>query len=683
MKLKLFCGISAAVLALSACTEEKFVYEGPDVNTADLIEGKAYSITIDEETNLVTLKNLLGDNYTASWITPNGITKGAEVNFSLPFSGDYEVQFGVMTRGGLVYAEPYEFNLPYNNFSLLSDDIWSDLAGGVIVEDDGTVLSNPVTWVPVDMNYGIGRCTSPLMYLAPEDVMNDGSGLDDLKFGSDNWVPNWDPGFQSWLIPAGDPYLRSEMTMYLDAQKGCVAEIKKVISDTDSISYTTTFNLKNSDPDRPTITFNSGEMLHAAWGDGVCANYSTDLKILECTPYLLQIATMRTNSEGPWWLVWNFVRKEVKEDPTILPTGPTLIEVADPKLPEYEDLATTLFTIIGGEDVTYYADETTLLMDEERPYDIMYWDGAKDSNGNAKGWQWMDAYGSSWAPVYAGADDFSMKLNRKYEDKDGDGIKESVFYEVTLENPENVKNCRFSIGENTLNFVDPLILLSAGDHFIRTHEVAVLKCSPANEEVVLGIPDGYDSNGKCNRYLAVNLKIKGISGGVQGPTYLDFNPDNLGVYVSSDAKRDGQIEAQLYHPWGGTTNFFTDNSKLKFKKDQKISITFTISGVDWKAGATPRAYVGCNEFGMTWDDPERFNQGYATPVNIYGETTISVTNTLGETFSFMEGSQNRGQDCLAIIIETTPDKTIEGPYDESGLLDASKVEIKVLSVTIE
>ena len=682
MKLKLFCGISAAVLALSACTEEKFTYEAPDVDAADLVEGKAYSVSFDQETNLVTLKNLLGDNYTASWITPNGITKGSEVSFSLPFSGDYEIQFGVMTRGGLVYADPFSFTLPYNNFSLLSDDIWNDLAGGVIVEDDGSVLSNPVTWVPVDMNYGIGRCSSPLMYMSPDDVKLDGSGETDVKFGSDNWTPNWDPGFQSWLIPEGDPYLRSEMTMYLDAQRGCVAEIKKVVSDNDSTSYTTTFNLKISDPDRPTISFNNGEMLHAAWGDGVCANYSTDLKILECTPYLLQIATMRTNSEGPWWLVWNFIRKEVREDPSILPTGPTLQEVKDPTLPTYEDLPKTLFTIVG-DDATYYSDQTTLVMDEERPYDIMYWDGGVDSYGNPFGWKWMNAYGSSWAPVYNGVDDFSIVLNRKYKDNDGDGVKETEYFEITVDNPENNRTSEFTIGENTLNFVDPLILLNAGNYFVRTHEVTVLKCSPENDEVVLGIPDGYDANGKCNRYLAINLKIKAISGGAQGPTYLDFNPDNIGLFVSSDAKRGGQIEAQLYHPWGGTTNFFTDNSKLKFKKDQKISITFTLSGIDWKEGATPHAYVGCNEFGMTWDDPDRFNQGYATAVNKNGETTISVTNNLGETFSFPEGSANRGQDCLAIIVETTPDVTIEGPYDESGLLDASKIELKVISVTIE
>lgn len=667
MKIKLFCGIGATLLALSACTEEKFSYEAPDLSTADLIEGKAYSVTFDQETNLVTLKNLLGNNYVASWITPNGITKGSEVSFSLPFSGDYEVQFGVMTRGGMVYGEPYNFTLPYNNFSLLSDQIWTDLAGGVDENGNGS----PVTWVPVNMNYGIGRCSSPVMYMNPDDVMNDGNGNSDLKFGSNNWNPNWDPGFQSWLIDSNDPYLDSEMTMYLDSQRGCVAEIKRVTGSGET-NYTTTFNLNISDPDRPTVTFNNGEMLHAAWGDGVCSNYSTEINLIECTPYLLQFATMRDNSEGPWWIVWNFVRKEVKEDPSILPTdGPTLQETSDPKLPKYEDLATDLFTIVG-DDATYLSTLTTLVMNDEKPYDIYYWDNAGEGS-----WQWMNAYGSSWAPTYSGADDFSLMLEKKYEDLDNDGIKESLYYEATIDNPENTRTCRFSVGENTLTFDEPFIFMTAGNYTMRTREVIVLQCNPKDEEIILGVPDGYDSNGNCNRYLAINLKIKGVSGGPEGPTLLDFDNDKLGVYVSNETGRDGQIEAQLYHPWGGVTDFFTDMSKVKFKKNQTLSITFTVSGIDWVEGATPHAYVGCNNFGTSWNAPNRFNESYAVPVNLNGETTISITNILGSSYEF------EGSDCIVIVIETTPGTVINGPLTDEGLLDANAVDLKVVQVAVQ
>ena len=653
MKLKNFGGMCAALLVMTACTQEKFDYQSPNLSPAELTEGKAYTVTVNTETNLVTLTSLLGDEYLTSWVTPQGMAKGTTYSFSLPFSGTYEITFGVDTRGGLVYADPYSFNLPNNNFSLLSDEIWTNLAGGVDENGNGS----PKTWVPVNANYGIGRCSSPLMYLSPDDIMNDGSNQTDLKIGSDNWTPNWDPGFQSWLIPADDPYLGSEMTLYLDAQKGSVAEIKRVSAE-GTQDYTTTFNLNISDPQRPLLSFNSGEMLHAAWGDGVCSNYSTDLKILECTPYLLQIATMRTNSEGPWWLVWNFIAKEVKDDPSILPSeGPELVEVASPRLPEYEDLATTLFTIEG--DATYYASETTLVMNDELPYDVMYWNGA-----NGGSWDWINGYGSSWEPAYPAYDEFSLVLSRK-----NDGT-----YSAALESAEGSQTSGFTIGENTLTFAESMHFITAGNQVIEGKEFTVLVCSPADEQVVLGIPDGTDTNGKINRYLCVNLNIKPIGGAPEGPTTFAFNNDNIGVYPNSD--RDGQIEAQLYHPWGGVTDFFADNSKVKFKKDQTLSITFTISGVDWKDGATPHAYVGCNEFGTSWDAADRFQQSYAVPVNINGETTISIVNGTGSTFSF------EGRDCIAIIIETTPEM-INGPYNEEGSLDTDKIDLKVIQVAVQ
>lgn len=98
---------------------------------------------------------------------------------------------------------------------------------------------------------------------------------------------------------------------------------------------TGTFNLNVSDPKRPVISFYGGTYsLHNEGFDDVCSNYTNDIKIIECTPYLLQVATMRTNSEGPWWLVWNFISEEAYNDPSIIPTE-------DPvcfSLPKYNSL---------------------------------------------------------------------------------------------------------------------------------------------------------------------------------------------------------------------------------------------------------------------------------------------------------------------------------------------------------
>ncbi|MCS2440524.1 hypothetical protein NXX09_04365 [Bacteroides uniformis] len=97
--------------------------------------------------------------------------------------------------------------------------------------------------------------------------------------------------------------------------KGCTVELHRVAA-SGTTDATGTFNLNVSDPKRPVISFYGGTYsLHNEGFDDVCSNYTNDIKIIECTPYLLQVATMRTNSEGPWWLVWNFISEEAYNDP--------------------------------------------------------------------------------------------------------------------------------------------------------------------------------------------------------------------------------------------------------------------------------------------------------------------------------------------------------------------------------
>lgn len=649
MKIKSLTGMCAALVALSACTQETFDYEAPNLSPADLVEGKAYTVSINPETNEVTLLSLLGDEYVTSWVTPNGMAKGTSYSFSLPFSGSYEVTFGVMTRGGLVYGDPYTFNLTNNNFALLSDEIWTNLAGGVDENGNGS----PKTWVPMNQKYGSYHGSAPLTYMSPDDVMNDGSGNTDLKIGSSNWCDNWDPGFQDWLIAADDPYMNSEMTFYLDSQKGSVAEIKRVTAD-GTQEYTTTFNLNVSDPQRPLISMNNGEILHAAWGDGVCDNYTTDIKIIECTPYVFQFATMRTNSEGPWWIVWNFVSKELKEDPSILPTeGPELVDVASPKLPSYNNLPELLFTIEG--DASYYATETTFLMNEDKPYDVMYWNGA-----NGGSWDWVGGYGSSWAPAYPTYDEFELVLTRK-----SDGS-----YSATLDNSEGSQTSAFTIGENTITFEEPITFMTAGNQVIEGNELTVLKCSPGDEEVVLGVPDGYDDSGNVNRYLCLNLTIKPIGSAQEGPKELAVNPENINCYLDGGS---GQVRIVLYQPagWGGGEPAI-DPEQVVLKKEQTLSITFKVNDIDWKEDAEPRAFLGINMTGYgswSFDSPE------TVKVNKGGETTVSVKNTTGSKYSFLDN------DCVQIALEQ--EGLINGPFGEDGTIDAANIGYEIVSVVIQ
>ena len=279
MRLKSFFSILAgAALIFSACSPEEYEMGAKTYVSDDLVEGIAYTVTPDaNDPNTIHLTSLI-KGATPLWVTPSGPSQKTTLDLALPFAGEYSVTFGASTPAGPVYGEPYT------------------------------------------KNFGIGRCSGPVMYMSHTDVKNDGSNITDLMIGSANWAPNWDPGIQSWLIPADDPYFQSYITFGLDAVKGCTVELHRVAA-SGTTDATGTFNLNVSDPKRPVISFYGGTYsLHNEGFDDVCSNYTNDIKIIECTPYLLQVATMRTNSEGPWWLVWNFISEEAYNDPSIIPT---------------------------------------------------------------------------------------------------------------------------------------------------------------------------------------------------------------------------------------------------------------------------------------------------------------------------------------------------------------------------
>lgn len=601
MNLKFLC-VPAVVglLALATgCTPESYDLPAPSVTSAELVEGIAYKVApLADNPNKIQLTSLT-KGAQALWKTPQGMSQSSDFVIDLPFSGTYEVTFGVETQGGQVWGEPYTFTVDQNDFGMLSDEIWTNLAGGVDENGQG----NPKKWVPCDNNYGIGRCSSPLMYMSPDDYPNP-------EF--DNWSPNWDPGFQSWLIPADDPYLDSYMVFGLDPIKGSTVEIYR--NSADGVDQQSgTFSLNISDPKHPNITFNGGTYsIHNKSFDGVCANYTNEIKIISCTPYLLQIATMRTNDEGPWWLVWNFISEDVKKDPSILPTeGPDLIETVPVKEPEYEDLEASLFTI-STSTATYQATQTTFLLNDETPYDFMWWNGASGR------WEWVGGYGSSWAPAYEGVEDFALTIN-----KNGNATIESA----GLEN----QNAKFTIDGNKVVFDNEVTLFTAGNHSITGKEFTVMKCSADDNEVVFGVPVETDAAGAVCKYLCAQMTIKAIGGGDEGPIVIPV--DNSKLVVGLEA--DKYMRIIFYNPWMGYTDdqWPIDPTLLKLKKTQKLVVKFTIDGIEWTA--TPKAAFCCNqdEGGWSWE-PDCFSNFQAYDLNTSGENVMECPNTMGATYNF-------------------------------------------------
>lgn len=643
--------IASVAMLFAACTPDDHSLGATTYTADDLVQGLAFTVTPDaQDPNTIHLQSLV-KGATPLWETPQGRSQSASWEIQLPFAGEYEVTFGVMTQAGPVYGEPYKFTVVENNFNMLSDEIWSNLAGGV---------GKTRKWIPVDGNYGIGRCTGPVMYMNPDDVKNDGSGVTDLMIGSANWAPNWDPGFQDWLIPASDPYMQSYMTFGLDAAKGCTAEVFRNDANGGTL-MNGKFSLNVSDSKRPTITFDGCYALHNTGFDDVCANYTLNIKIIELTPYLLQLATMRTNSEGAWWIVWNFISQEAHDDPSLIPSDDvSLIEPSAPQLPEIADLETKLFTTdING--VTYVGNEMTFLINDEEPYDWKWW------NGGSSAWESVVGgnYGLSWAPATGSEiEDFELVLS-----KSGDTYKWD----------NGTGSGTFTIDGNVLKFVDGdgnpaevSFLTASNDQRtveVKGSEFTILSCDAASS-LCMGVPASKDANGNTNTYLCVNLNYKEVGGGATGPTEIKVDNSKLEV-IFGDGNAD-RLRIQLYNSWGGK-NECLDITKVKLKKNQTLTIQYKVlSGITWNEGAAPKTVILENHIGNAFED-DCYNLAHAVAFDTTPGATQTVTlqNTTGSTQTFETdcclciGIQNKG---LAVV------DTVDGNPN---------VQVEIVSMTIE
>lgn len=633
IKKSLYWSVAGAFL-LAACTPDDHSLSMPDLQPADLVQGKAYTVDVDAQ-NTITLKSLLDKSYNCYWIHPNGRAQGNVATLALPFAGTYEVTFGVDTRGGVVYGAPYQFQINTNNMSLLEDPLYTYLTGGV---------GQSKKWVPVDKDYGVGSCTGPVMYCNPDDVLNDGSASTDI--GINHMNPNWDPGFQSWLIPQDSPYMKSSMTFTLDDKKGCTVSVYRAEEDK---TYNGKWNLLVEDKNHPTLSFTDAFALHNVGFDEVCANYTTNIVITQLTPYLLQLATMRTNSEGPWWIIWNYIAEDVQNGTVEIPSDEVeLLNPATPSLPEIEGLEKKLFTTdING--VEFEGAEMTYQVSQDAAYDWMWWNGASSA------WESVTKgnYGTNWAPKWdedAVAEN-ELTLTKKgawsYGDKSGsytiDGSKIVFDQEVSF----------FTVvgNERTIE--------------VKGKEWQVFKCDPGSE-LVMGVPAEKDANGAVNTYLVAGFTYKEVGGGQTGPTVVPFIAENVNNYFEADK----YFRCQLYNPWGGGGDA-VDPANIKLKKNQKISVTVRLSGFTF---SQPAKMVLCCNRGeeQSWET-DCFNYSRAISVNGDGTYTVSWTNDTGSTVKWDDGTS-----ALTITMQYLDYAALADTSDE-GLKAACAVE----SITIE
>lgn len=649
MKIKYYSFLASAALMLAtACTPDDHDLAAPELTAADLVEGKAYKVDVDQATNKVTMTSLLGNKYVTSWIHPQGIEKKISTEANIPFAGEYEIKFGVMTRGGMVYGEPYKFTLETTNGDLLTDPLWTYLTGGADqsktwVMDHGTLDLGSFTFI----NYYMGwdKFTDGKEYQA-----SDYPDVEDV-----NW--SWGAGEPDWMFAADVYASMPELTF--DLINGANVTVDGV---------TKPFVM---DPVRKTLTMPVGMKWLAP---GVADNWLVDwvnLELVKLNEHVLGIKAIRNDGaggNGDQRIVICYVEKGW--DGT-WPSGGPSVAIAPVKEPSYDNLAEKLFTIVGA-DASYLATSTTLLLNEDTPYDYMWWNGAVKDNGTPVGaWQWLNNYGTPAAPAYGSIDEFSLTLDRSTD------MNGTTTYKASLENVDGQSSSAFTIEGNKLVFEKELTLLTAGNASITGKEFTVMACNPDDEEIVLGVPDATDESGDVNRYLCARLKIKAIGGGSAGPVNIPVDNSLTNCYV--EAKDHYRIE--IYNAFYDADGLYpVDITKLRLRKGQVLKVRFSLSGVTWKEGSDPKVLLAHNfENGVdafVWPSGGAgFDVPTAVSLNKNGETEITFTNTSGGTLKF------EGTSCLTLCIQQAG--LVDSPLDADGNIDATQVTATVTSLTIE
>ena len=344
-----------------------------------------------------------------------------------------------------------------------------------------------------------------------------------------------------------------------------------------------------SDKNHPTLSFSDAYAMHNVGFDEVCSNYTNNIIITELTPYFLQLATMRTNSEGAWWIIWNFIAADVQQGTVQIPSGEVnYLNPSTPVAPEVDDLETKLFTTdING--VEFTGAEMTYLFSDEAAYDWMWW------NGGTSAWESVvkGNYGTNWAPRW-----------------DSDAIAEN---ELTMtkkgEYTYGDQSGKYSIDGSKIVFdkVITFFTVTGDDRTVALtgEQWTVFKCDPGSE-IVMGVADGKDTYGNVNSYLVTTLTYKPVGGGQTGPVNVPFDATKVNNYVEADK----YFRCQLYNPWGGG-NDAIDAANVKLKKNQKINVTVRLSGFTFEQAA--KMVLCCNRGAeQNWEPASIPSRGLTT-----------------------------------------------------------------------
>ena len=613
---KYFSILTIVAVLFSACSPEEFALGKKDVAPSDLVEGIAFKIEHDATNpNIVYLKSLMGPEYTPLWNHPQGRSQEQTVTLKIPFAGTYDVEFGVMTRGGVVYGDTVTFTVDNLYAGFISDPLWSKLSGGA---------GNEKTWyLDLDENAVSRFFAGPLYFYGTNDSWE--SVTNGIAVGGDSW--NWNPDYKgnSWLMTAAD---FGSMTFDLKNGANVTIEHKTIPSrGTENAKYLI-------DVENHTMKISGGGILHDSNRDGAVIDWGS-LKIMSLTDSTMQLAALRDpvlSGEGACLLVYNFISKDYKDNWT-----PGVVAEPEPTLPDgwQTDVSQTTSKTIKW------------VLSTETPFNWANLDGSLMNTD----WTAADKY-ASWTGFNAAAAatyaNFSLTLNSDamsavYVAPDGT----STTGTYTLDDK----------GVYTFDGFKPNFVICGGWVTLSTTDANQWRITKVEKDLsgnVTGMWVGKRDPSKAE-YMVYHL-IPQVGSSTSEPKGTEISVDNSKLVIG-DPESKGVLRLEIYNEYGSSkTNPSITAADIKFAS--KMSIKFTLSDITLKSGA-----AGSYTAGIAFANPDWTVQYWGGGS---GDTTVTGNGTYEVSF---EPTATVSNGALVFVID------IKGLYND--LEDPSKVKATI------
>ncbi|WP_435137038.1 hypothetical protein [Formosa sp. A9] len=601
---KLFMLIGVLASFVSCSDDDHQLGEKLDPSELEFTVVQDYAI--DEGGNTVVLTNNTPQTV-AYWNYQTGTSNKNQLTVQYAFAGEYTIQFSATTDGGLVEAVPVTITVTENNLNYVSDPLWTSLSGGV---------GENKSWIPDNGQYGMAPG-----FLSYADPAN---GTPEF----DNFTTNWEPEGLPPGSTEDDVDWDAIMNFSLDG-----GPFMTVYDGEGNLTESGTYFL---DKDAKTLTTSDATILRPENYIANASNWNNDLQIVTLDENQLRIAVFRTNDEGDWWYIWNYVSKDYADNYVPEETGPE-----EPDLPEgWEDTIS---------EITTTAIEWKL--SESNPLDWANLDGSM-----MNGWQnpedYPDWLGTPDTAVYGG---FSMTM---------DSADNTVVFVTpdgtTTEGTYTVSNSgiySFSIPVPTFPLINWANFAPDANNQLRILDIKT-NTNGNITDLWLGAVDNVDEPGQYTAYHLV--PNAGNSGGADQPKELAVDNSKI---LFGDLENNGNFRIEIFNEFGSGTagDPPIDLSELVFS--ESMEITFTLNGITLNDDA-----VGTYAAYASYSDPD-WAPAYWGDGSGPGDTTVNGDGTYTVSFTiddvaeganvFVVDMAGLGQDITDIeAVTATIDKII-------------------------